>query len=62
MSDEERLRTTTEVAKSLGVASRTITRYVERGWLVPDVRLPSGQFRFRWSSVRKQLGGTPEQP
>ncbi|CAL99892.1 helix-turn-helix protein [Saccharopolyspora erythraea NRRL 2338] len=52
---EEPLLTTRDVAKALAVSPRTVARWVERGWVQPELTLPSGHHRFRLSSVKRQL-------
>lgn len=54
-SDDDELVPSLVIAKRLGVAVRTIQNYARRGLLVPDEVLPSGMYRWRWSSVRRQL-------
>ena len=49
------LLTTRELAHELNVAVRTVQRWVDRGWVVPDVTLPSGHYRFDLESVKTQL-------
>jgi hypothetical protein len=49
-----------EAASLLEVATRTILRYEERGWLLPFRRLPSGyRRRYRRSDVEALLSGPP---
>ncbi|GAA4861376.1 helix-turn-helix domain-containing protein [Saccharopolyspora cebuensis] len=47
--------TTRDVAKALAVSPRTVARWVERGWITPDMTLPSGHHRFRLDEVKRQL-------
>lgn len=49
------LLTTAELAKELNVAVRTVQRWVDRGWVKPDVVLPSGHYRFDLENVKAQL-------
>jgi MerR HTH family regulatory protein len=44
-----------EIAKRIGVSVRTIGQWVTDGVLVPDVVTPHGRYRWRWSSVERQL-------
>lgn len=52
---EEELISSGEVARRLGVTSRAIAKWVERGMLTPAVTTPGGRYRFRWSEVETQL-------
>ncbi len=52
---DEQLLTTHDVAKTLNVAPRTVARWVERGWVTPEITLPSGHHRFRLEDVKQQL-------
>jgi len=49
------LLTTTQAATELGITSRTLARYVERGWLTPTVVLPSGHYRWDMDQIHAQL-------
>jgi excisionase family DNA binding protein len=44
-----------EIARRLGVTPRTISSWVADGRIVPDVVTAGGRYRFRWSSVERQL-------
>lgn len=46
---------TPQAAKTIGVTSRTLTRYVERGLLTPAVVLPSGHYRWDLEQLRDQM-------
>lgn len=51
---------TAQVARLLDVNRTTVTRWVRLG-LLPAIRLPSGQLRYRRSDVEKLLQqGKPE--
>jgi predicted site-specific integrase-resolvase len=43
------------IARRLGVSVRTIGQWVTDGALVPDVVTAGGRYRFRSSSVERQL-------
>ncbi len=58
---QEPLITTRELAKELAVSPRTLARYVERGWLIPAITLPSGQYRWNLASVKSQLRAMQEE-
>lgn len=52
---DEQLLTTQDVAKALNVSPRTVARWVDRGWVTPEITLPSGHHRFRLEDVKTQL-------
>ena len=49
----ENLISVTQVAEKLGVSKSTAYTYINKGWLIPDIRLPSGVVKFKESSVEK---------
>lgn len=55
VSTEQRLLTTSEVARALSISRRTVARYAEQGLLQPAFTLPSGQHRWDLDDVRRQL-------
>jgi len=55
------LPTTAQVAKQLGISSRTLERYAERGWVTPARVLPSGHRRWSLEDVRCQLDALRDQ-
>ncbi|MGE3289014.1 MAG: MerR family DNA-binding transcriptional regulator [Pseudonocardia sp.] len=54
------LLTTAQVARRLGVSSRTLVRYAERGYVTPAMVLPSGHRRWRLEDVTEQLRSLQE--
>jgi len=48
-----------EAARLLGLNPRTLARYVERGWITPDLTLPTGQFRWNVEKLRQQINAIP---
>ena len=54
------LLTTAQVARRLGVSSRTLVRYAERGYVTPAMVLPSGHRRWRLEDVTEQLRALQE--
>jgi DNA-binding transcriptional MerR regulator len=57
--DSGALVTTTEAARRLGISARTIQRYVERGLITPDLRLPSGRYRWDVARLREAINALP---
>ena len=53
--DDDRLLTTAEAAKLIGVSRATLASYARKGLLKPEFRLPTGSLRWRLSSLRQQL-------
>ena len=53
---DEGLLTSSDLAKRLGVSTRTIARWVQEGRLTTEYTTPGGKHRFKWEDVRKQLG------
>ncbi|MGD9527013.1 MerR family DNA-binding transcriptional regulator [Pseudonocardia sp.] len=54
------LLTTAQVARRLGVSSRTLVRYAEKGYVTPAMVLPSGHRRWRVEDVTAQLRALQE--
>jgi DNA-binding transcriptional MerR regulator len=51
--ERERLVTTGEAARALGISARTLQRYVHDGLVTPDVTLPRPQRpQYRWNIAR----------
>lgn len=57
---DDRLLTSGDVAKRLGVAVATISAWVRQGRLTPAVTTMGGRYRFRWSEVEDQLRAARE--
>ncbi|MGH3587093.1 MAG: MerR family DNA-binding transcriptional regulator [Pseudonocardia sp.] len=49
------LLTTAQAARALGISTRTLVRYAERGYVKPEMVLPSGHRRWILEDVRRQL-------
>jgi excisionase family DNA binding protein len=49
------LLTTAQAARLLGISSRTLVRYAEKGYVKPTMVLPSGHRRWDLEDVRRQL-------
>jgi DNA-binding transcriptional MerR regulator len=56
---DETLVTTPEAARQLGISARTIQRYVQQGLIKPDLRLPSGRYRWNVGRLRDQINSLP---
>ena len=54
------LLTTAQVAKVLGISSKTLVRYEAKGWVKPARVLPSGHRRWSLDEVRRQLDALRE--
>jgi DNA-binding transcriptional MerR regulator len=53
------LVTTPEAARQLGLSARTLQRYVQAGYITPDLRLPSGRYRWDVARLRDQINSLP---
>ena len=51
----DRLVTTSELARALGLSSRTIQRYRREGVLTPEIASPGGHARWDVETVKAQL-------
>lgn len=51
----DKLLTTTEAAKALGIGRGTLAGYVRRGWVKPFLTLPSGQHRWKLDDLVEQI-------
>lgn len=60
MTDAD-LVSTTVAAKRLGIAARTLQRYVAKGWIKPDLTLPSGRYRWDVDKLRDQINAIPRE-
>ena len=63
---ERELVTTPEAARQLGISARTLQRYVNAGWITPELTLPSGRYRWDVARLRDQInalgqGGEPDE-
>jgi DNA-binding transcriptional MerR regulator len=56
---EPTLVTTPQAARQLGISARTIQRYVQAGLITPDLRLPSGRYRWDVDRLREQINSLP---
>jgi len=56
---EDKLYSSNEVAKILGVSLRSVYRYIENGRLVPETQTMSGRHRFNKNSILKFLYPQP---
>ncbi|HEX5121059.1 MAG TPA: helix-turn-helix domain-containing protein [Pseudonocardiaceae bacterium] len=51
----ERLVTTAEAARALGINRGTLARWARDGAVVPAVTTPGGQYRWDMDDLRRQL-------
>jgi len=56
---ESTLVPTPEAARALGISARTLQRYVTQGLITPDLRLPSGHYRWDVARLRDQINNLP---
>lgn len=52
---DERLLTSGQLAKELGISHRSITHYAQTGQLEPTLTTPGGQYRWDLEDVKRQL-------
>lgn len=50
--------TSREAADSIGIALKTLQKYVREGKVKPTLRLPSGQMRWDLEELKSQLRET----
>ncbi len=51
----DRLLTTGELARELGLSARSVARWAQEGQLKPTLVTPGGQYRWELEDVREQL-------
>jgi excisionase family DNA binding protein len=51
----DRLLTTGQLARELGLHARSIARWAQEGQLKPTLVTPGGQYRWELEDVREQL-------
>lgn len=61
-ADGDELLTTAQVARQLGISTRTLVRYAEKGYVTPEMVLPSGHRRWKVGDVRRQLKELQSRP
>lgn len=54
-TDDDPLLTTTEAARRIGVARRTLANWVQQGKLTPTETTLGGHGRWRESDLRRQM-------
>jgi DNA-binding transcriptional MerR regulator len=52
---EDRLLTTSEAAKAMGLSRATLASYARRGLLTPRMVLPTGHYRWSLPDIERQL-------
>lgn len=58
----ERLLTSGEAADEIGISRASLQRWARDGQVKPAMTTPGGQYRWRMSDLRRQLGMSPEGP
>ena len=58
---ETPLISSSELAKKLGLARRTISNYAKNGWITPALITPGGQYRWRYDDVVVEMRKLAEQ-
>jgi excisionase family DNA binding protein len=53
--------TTREAADAIGIALKTLQKYVREGRVIPTIRLPGGQMRWDLEHLKDQLRGKPRE-
>ena len=59
---EDRLLTTTEAAKAMGLSRATLASYARRGLLTPRMILPTGHYRWSLPDIERQLRELRQRP
>ncbi|WP_214403115.1 helix-turn-helix domain-containing protein [Pseudonocardia lacus] len=55
----ERLLSTGQAAKAIGVSARSLSRWVTEGLIEPTLVTPGGQFRFDLDELKAQMKRRP---
>jgi excisionase family DNA binding protein len=58
----DRLLSTAEAAKALGISPRSLSRWVRLGKIRPTIVTPGGQARFKLEDLMRQLEPPPDRP
>ncbi|PKW13130.1 MerR-like DNA binding protein [Saccharopolyspora spinosa] len=58
--DASPLISSTELAKKLGLARRTISHYAKEGLITPALVTPGGQYRWRYDDVVAEMRALAE--
>ncbi|MER5392437.1 MerR family DNA-binding transcriptional regulator [Saccharopolyspora sp. NPDC002686] len=58
--DDSPLISSTELAKKLGLARRTISHYAKQGQITPALITPGGQYRWRYDDVVAEMRALAE--
>jgi len=53
--DGDRLATTPEAARAVGVSARSLARWAQDGTIEPTLRTPGGHLRWDVAELRRQL-------
>jgi excisionase family DNA binding protein len=52
---DQRLLSTGEAARALGLSTRSLARWAQEGKVTPALVTPGGQYRFDLDDLRRQL-------
>jgi excisionase family DNA binding protein len=58
----DRLLTTGQLARELGLPARSLARWAQEGRLTPALVTPGGQYRWRLEDVREELRQLRKRP
>jgi DNA-binding transcriptional MerR regulator len=58
----DRLLTTGQLARELGLSARSLARWAQEGQLKPTLVTPGGQYRWEVEDVRQQLRALRKRP
>jgi DNA-binding transcriptional MerR regulator len=58
----DRLLTTGELARELGLSARSVAWWAQEGQLKPTLVTPGGQYRWQLEDVREQLRALRKRP
>lgn len=57
---DDRLLSTGEAARALGLSSRSLARWAKEGQVTPALTTPGGQYRFNLDDLRAEIRAMPK--